>query len=209
MALELTAAVPKVKSHTLTIPDLPSVAGLVVETGQEVAEGELIARYVDDAGLEVIEAEVTAAKGKIPDLEQTVGLEEKAHGAKLEALTAELKTAQEKLERITFLVERGAEPKARLAEAQTELDRAENTRDAELTAWTSRKHDLGVQLRDTRLAVRRAEVEGEQALEQQWVRAPVAGTIADVRISEVSTRGVSLEVVLLERTETETAEVDE
>ena len=209
VALELTAAAPKVKSHTLTIPDLPSVAGLVVEIGQEVQEGEPIARYVDDAGLGVTEAEVKAAKAKIPDLEQTVGLEEKAHGAKLEALTQELKTAKEKLERTTFLVERGAEPKARLAEAQAELDHAENARDAELTAWTSRKHDLGVQLRDARLAVRRAEVVGEQALEQQWVRAPVAGTIADVRLTGVSTKGVSLEVVLLEQTETKTSEVNE
>ena len=106
-ALELAAAAPKVKSHALTIPDLPSVAGLV----------------------------------------------------------------------------------------------------AEQTAWTSQKYDLTVQLWDARLAVRRAEVDGEQTLKQQWVRAPVAGTVADVRISEVSTRGVSLEVVLLERTET--AEVSE
>lgn len=66
-----------------------------------------------------------------------------------------------------------------------------------------------MQLRDARLAVRRAELDGEQALEQQWVRAPVAGTIADVRISEVSTQGVSLEVVLLEYSETKTAEVSE
>ena len=123
----------------------------------------------------------------------------------LGALTQELITAQDGLERTRFLVERGAEPRAHLTEAQTELDRAENARDAELTARTSRKHDLGVQLRDARLAVRRAEVEGEQTLEQQWVRAPVA----DVRLVEVSTKGVSLEVVLLEHTDTKTAEVNE
>ena len=202
VALELTAAAPKVKSHTLTIPDLPSVAGLVVETGQEVAEGELIARYVDDAGLEVTQAEVKAAKGKIPELEQSINLEQEAHEARLGALTQDLTAAQERLEHMTFLVERGAEPRARLADAQAELNHAENAQTAEQTAWTSQKYGLTVQLRDARLAVRRAELDGEQALEQQWVRAPVAGTIADVRISEVSTEGVSLEVVLLERTET-------
>ena len=41
------------------------------------------------------------------------------------------------------------------------------------------------------------------------MRAPVAGTIADLRITGVSTKGVSLEVVLLERTETRTAKLDE
>ena len=208
VALELVNRT-QVKSHTLTIPDLPSVAGLVVETGQEVAEGELIARYVDDAGLEVTKAEVKAAKGKIPELEQSMNLEQKAHEARLGALTQDLTAAQEKLEHTTFLVEKGAEPRARLADVQAELNHAENAQTAEQTAWTSQKYGLTVQLRDARLTVRRAELDGEQALEQQWVRAPVAGTVADVRISEVSTKGVSLEVVLLEQTETKTAEASE
>lgn len=208
VALELTAA-SRVESHTLLIPDLPSIAGLVVETGQEVAEGELIARYVDDAGLEVTKAEATAAKEKIPELEKTVTLEQKSHGSRLKGLNQDLKTAQDKLERITFLVEKGAEPRARLAEAQAELNHAGNAQTAEQTAWTSQKYALAVQLRDARLAVRRAELDGERELENQWVRAPVKGTIADVRIAEVSTRGVSLEVVLLEYSETKTAEASE
>lgn len=80
---------------------------------------------------------------------------------------------------------------------------------AEHTAWTSQKYALAVQLRDARLAVRQAELDGERELENQWVLAPVAGTIADVRISEVNTQGVSLEVVLLEYEETKTAEANE
>jgi inner membrane protein len=44
---------PAVRSHVLTIPDLPSVSGLVVVVGERVAEGELIARYVDNGALEV------------------------------------------------------------------------------------------------------------------------------------------------------------
>ena len=189
------------RSHTLLIPDLPSIAGLVVETGQEVAEGELIARYVDDAGLEVAQAEATAANERIPELEQSISLEEEAHRARLDALTQEVETAAEKLERVAFLVERGAEPRARLAEAQAALNSAENAQQAELTAWTSRKHGLEVQLRDARLAIRRAERDSERELERQWVRAPVEGLISDIRITGVTTKGASLEVVLLERTE--------
>ena len=206
-SLELAAAAPRVKSHTLTIADLPSVAGLVVETGQEVQEGELIARYVDDAGLEVAQAEAEAAKARIPELEQTVTLEQEAHAAKLEALTQELEAAKDKLERTRFLVERGAEPTARLAEAQAAFNKAENAQAAEQTAWTSRKYGLETQLRDARLAAGRAELEGERELEKQWVRAPVGGLISDIRITGVSTKGVSLEVVLLERTEQDTQKV--
>ena len=118
-ALELAAAASKVKSHTLTIPDLPSVAGLVVEIDQEVQEGEPIARYVDDAGLGVTQAEVTAAKEKIPELEQSMNLEQKTHEARLGALDQDRKIARDGLE---FLVERGTEPRAQLAEAQADLD---------------------------------------------------------------------------------------
>ena len=200
-ALELVSSAPRVRSHTLLIPDLPSIAGLVVETGQEVAEGELIARYVDDAGLEVAQAEATAANERIPELEQSISLEEEAHSARLDALTQEVATVTEKLERVAFLVERGAEPRARLAEAQAALNSAENAQQAELTAWTSRKHGLEVQLRDARLAIRRAERDSERELERQWVRAPVEGLISDIRITGVTTKGASLEVVLLERTE--------
>ena len=49
--------------------------------------------------------------------------------------------------------------------------------------------------------VRRAERDSERELEQQWVRAPVEGLISDIRITGVTTKGVSLEVVLLERSE--------
>ena len=66
-----------------------------------------------------MQAEVTAAKKKIPDLEQAARLEEKAHGAKLGALTQRFGAAQDGLE---FLVERGTEPRAQLAEAQADLD---------------------------------------------------------------------------------------
>ena len=63
---------------------------------------------------------------------------------------------------------------------------------------TSRKYGLEVQLGNARLAVRRAERYSERELEQ-WVRAPVEGLISDIRITGVATKGVGLEVVLLER----------
>ena len=60
------------------------------------------------------------------------------------------------------------------------------------------KYGLEVQFRDAKLAVRRAERDSEWELEQ-WVRAPVEGLISDIRITGVATKGVGLEVVLLER----------
>ena len=44
------------------------MSGLVVAVGDRVGEGELIARYVDDAALAVSEAEVEEAEAQTPQL---------------------------------------------------------------------------------------------------------------------------------------------
>lgn len=48
--LAVETRVPKRETHVLTMSDLPSLAGLVIDVGDYV-EGQLIARYVDDAVL--------------------------------------------------------------------------------------------------------------------------------------------------------------
>src|SRR5690606_31618222 len=43
---------------TIRLPGLPSLAGLLVEVGDEIVAGQPVARYVDDAALERAEGEV-------------------------------------------------------------------------------------------------------------------------------------------------------
>jgi membrane-bound metal-dependent hydrolase YbcI (DUF457 family) len=196
--LPLAVSLPPVKSHLLAIPNLPSLAGLVVSVGDEVAEGELIARYIDDTQLAVSEAEASAAEARIPELERTISLETQAHEQTVTDLKARLNEAREKLERTRYLVERDAAPRARLLAAEADVREAERALLAAETKWTTRLHQLQSQLRQANLTVARAQRNLAADVEKQWVRSPVSGVVSDVRLTGVTTRGVNLEVTILE-----------
>jgi hypothetical protein len=195
----LSSAIPAFTSHLLRIPDLPSLAGLVVNLGDHVEQGELIARYVDDAALNANAEEVAAAQERIPDLERTIELEREAHTTKLDTLRLSATDARERLERVRYLVERDAAPRAQLIEAEAALRQAEQAILLETTAWTGRLDNLQGQIRQARLVISRAERSQAAEIERQWVRAPVTGVISDIKLTSVSTKGVTLEVILLER----------
>jgi hypothetical protein len=75
----------------------------------------------------------------------------------------------------------------------------------ENTAWTSRLASLEGSLRDARLTVSKSQKEQQQELENQWVKSPVAGTVSDIRVTGVTTKGVTLEVMILEQDNNEKA----
>ena len=186
------------KSHLLSIPNLPSLAGLLVEVGDEVEEGELIARYIDDEALELSQVELDEAKEKIPQLEETLRLEQVGHEGRLAGLEQAVSDAKEKRERVAYLVGRDAEPRAKLVEADAALRKAEAAVLTEKTGWTSERGRLQAQLKDAQLTVAKAERSQNAEMQKQWVRAPVAGLISDVRVVGVTTKGINLEVMMLE-----------
>ena len=196
--LSLTTRAPARHAHVLSIPDLPSISGLVVAVGDRVGEGELIARYVDDNALKVSQAEVDEAKAQIPRLEKTIRLGREAHRAKLGSARGKITAATERLERVRYLVESGASPRVQLVEAEETLEAAQSAEREALTAWTSQLDALQGQVQAARLTILKAERAREGELAKQWVKAPVAGLVSDVRITAVTTKGVTLEVVLLE-----------
>jgi multidrug resistance efflux pump len=196
--LSIASSIPPYRSHVLKIPKLPSLSGLLIEIGGTVEEGELIARYVDDRVVEDARVQITEANERISDLEEKIQLERQAHQVELEGLHQTLETAQENLERTRFLVERGAEPRVRLLEAENTLKRAGQTLLRAETLWTSRLTEIDAQLRQARLTVTRAERTEQAEMEAQWVRSPVKGLVADVRLTGVSVKGFDLEVRVLE-----------
>ena len=65
-----------------------------------------------------------------------------------------------------------------------------------MTAWTSRLSDVQAQVQAAQLAVRQAEAKKQQTAGQQWVKTPIAGLVADIRLVEVAINGVTLEIVI-------------
>jgi multidrug resistance efflux pump len=132
-------------------------------------------------------------------IEEAIELERAAHEAKLEGLGLNLADAKEKVERKRYLVERDAAPRSELVSAEASLRQAEQAVMIEKTGWTSQLNSLQTQLRQARLIISRAERKRQGELEKQWVRTPVSGLISDIRLAGVSTKGVDLEVMVLEQ----------
>ena len=180
----------------LTLPDPPSLAGLVVEVGNTVEEGQLITRYADDAVLTEGNLEVQGASAQLPVLERQITQARENYKTKLRGIRNRLRAAEIKLEEVRFLVASDVLPRARAVAAEDAVTRLEQAEQEALTAWTSRLSSLQTQGQAARLSVRRAEAKKQQTAGQQWVKSPVAGLVADIRLVEVAVEGVTLEVVI-------------
>jgi len=187
-----------VKTHVLKIPNLVSISNLIIEIGDELVEGQLIARYVDDVSLEQLKAEVAESKQQLDDLEAEKLRAGEMHELKVTAIKQEIKDTTTRLEKLRYLVERNAEPRNSLTTVQTALEAAERDLLMEETRWTSQVFELEQELRELKLKISKAESQLEQSLEEQWVRASVNGIVSDIKVTGVGVKGVDVEVVILE-----------
>jgi len=94
------------------------------------------------------------------------------------------------------LVASDALPRARAVAAEDAIDKVQQAEQEALTVWTSRLSSLQTQVQAARLSIRRAEAKKQQVAGKQWVKAPVAGLVADIRLVEVNVAGVTLEVLV-------------
>jgi inner membrane protein len=187
-----------VKTHVLQIPDLPSLSSLVIDVGDEVLEGQLLARYVDDVALELKEAEVAEAKQQLEDLEAERLREGEMYELKVKAIKQEIQDSTERLEKLRYLVERNAEPRNSLLSVQKALEAAEGDLIMEETRWTSQKLKFEQDVRELKLNINRVESQLKKELEDQWVRASVSGVVSDIKVTGVGVKGVDVEIVILE-----------
>lgn len=203
--LSIANSTPNFKSHVLSIPNLPSLAGLTIDTGDEVQEGELIARYIDDKKLNQSQTQIEETKTQLPQLETQQQNELKEHQLKLQALEQTQQETKEQLERTHYLVSKGAEPPNQLSQAQHNLNKAENAVLLEKTRWTTRQNELQTQLRQAQLTLAKAEQAQQTEMQNQWVKAPITGLISDIRLTGITTKGINIEVMILEQQDTQTS----
>ncbi|MEM6429106.1 MAG: metal-dependent hydrolase [Deinococcota bacterium] len=189
---------PPLTAHVLTLPNLPSVSGLLVSVGDEVVEGERIARYVDDDALATSQAEAEAAHARLPELERELIQQQASFERDAAALEQTIHQANDDLAKLRYLVSAGARPRNDLVHAEHHADDlAKQLLDLQ-TTWTSQRTRLDTQLRETRVSIASAERDHQHALDAQWVRAPFAGIVSDIRITQVGTQGIDLELTFLQ-----------
>lgn len=183
--------------HPIVIPDLPSLAGLLVRPGDQVEEGEPLARYVDEVPLEELAERAGAKREEAARLEGELARLEERYRAEREALERELAQARDALARVRYLVAQGAEPRLRQTEAEARVQSLEERRTRLVLDYTGERARLEERIREARLEASRLERMREREAERQLVRAPVAGRVAEVKVRDITPKGVTVEVVLV------------
>ena len=188
-------ALPRV--HPVVIPDLPSLSGLLVRPGDQVEEGEPLARYVDEVPLEELAERAGAKREEASRLEADLARLEERYRLEREALERELGQAREALARVRYLVAQGAEPRLRQMEAEAKVQSLEERRTRLVLDYTGERARLEERIREARLEASRLERRRDREAERQLVRAPVAGRVAEVKVRDLTPKGVTVEVVLV------------
>jgi len=193
-----TTAAPPLSSHVLSITGLPSLSGLLIQQGQKVTEGELIARYIDDGGLELTQLDKQRALQEITQLEKSLEIEQLTYIATVTEQKIQIKEQEQELEKITYLVTNGVEPRNKKLEAEQQLREFKATELKLMSDWTSRKHNLESRLSSARVSLAKSKTVEETELQNQWVKAPTEGIVSDVRIVGSSQKGIDLSITILE-----------
>ncbi|GAA6756350.1 hypothetical protein Thermus77420_18260 [Thermus thalpophilus] len=185
--------------HPIVIPDLPSLSGLLVRPGDRVEEGEPLARYVDDVPLEELSERAQAAREEAARLEADLARLEERYRVEREAVERELLQAREALARIRYLAAQGAEPLLRLTEAEAKVRSLEEKRTRLAVDFTGERARLEERIRAARLEASRLERRRDREAERQLVRSPVAGRVVEVKVRDIGPKGVTVEVIVLQR----------
>ncbi len=185
------------QAHPIVIPDLPSLAGLLVRPGDQVEEGEPLARYVDEVPLEELAERAGAKREEASRLEGELARLEERYRAEREALERELAQARDALARVRYLVAQGAEPRLRQMEAEAKVQSLEERRTRLVLDYTGERARLEERIREARLEASRLERRRDREAERQLVRAPVAGRVVEVKVRDIGPKGVTVEVVVM------------
>jgi hypothetical protein len=186
------------KTIMLEIPNLPTLAGLVIKPGDKVLEGQPIARYVNDNALEVQQAQLERAMLAVNSGGAELASFKTVFASQQASLEMKLASARGAVKRLGFLVDAGAEPPVKLALAKSSLRELEAQNLERLSSFTSRRAALERSVQAAKLSVDGTRLARASVLEKQWVRSPMAGLVSAVRVKSVTVKGITLEVVLLE-----------
>ncbi|WP_232822389.1 HlyD family secretion protein [Thermus sediminis] len=182
--------------HPLVI-SLPSLAGLLVRPGDRVAEGEPIARRVDEAPLADLKDQAGAKRQEAQRLEEEMARLEERCRAEREALKGEMARLEDQVGRLRYLVSVGAEAPLRLSEAEGRLEEARARLTRLAVSCAGDRARLEASLREARLAEERLRRRLARAEEAQLIRSPVAGRVGEVKVRDLRPGEVVVEVVIV------------
>lgn len=188
---------PSAAVQTIRIDGLPSMAGLLVQQGDQVLEGEPLARFVRPGDLAGIRAQAKVKRQQEADAWAKVRRLRDLYDAQRGPLRAEVQAAREEVERYRQLVAVDAATRVELQQAEARARAAESRLDALAMQESTAVTEAEARARALALEVKALEARSVAAQQAQVVRSPVAGQVVELRQGQATARGLSVEVVIL------------
>ena len=196
-ALPLAGNRAQVSVRTVMLANLPTLAGLLVQTGDIVTEGQPLARYVDDVTPRTYRAQAGAERQTAARLRAAISTEETGYKAQQAALGVQQQEAARQVNTWKQLVAQDAATRLELEAKQAAL----STVNAQVTALsvshTSALAGLTNQEADARARAAQDERKATAAETKQLIRSPVAGKVGQVKPGPTTAQGISVEISLI------------
>ena len=194
-----TARAPKarLRPNSINIPNLPSEAGILVKRGDQVTAGQILARYVNDAQLAVLERQAKQKRQGAEEIRAAARIGERRFRVERSKLEGLLSAAQRKVKTLEFLVAKDAEPRIKLEEARGVVKALEGEQTRLILNFTSSGTAQENRARALEGEAVGVDAQLEGVKEKQLVHSPFTGEVGDVRMGAATASGVSVEVVLI------------
>ena len=181
----------------VSLPNLPSLSGLLVQQGDTVTEGQPLARYVDDVKPAQHRENALSARREETRAKADAQRERTAYRQQADDLQRQIQAARQAVNAWTKLVQQDAAPRLELQEKQATLASLEARLTSLTVSHTSTVARLEQQAADARARAAASEKSARKAETAQVVRSPAAGKVAEVRTGDTTARGVSVEILLV------------
>ncbi len=179
------------------LPNLPSLAGLLVEQGDIVTEGQPLARYVDDVKPAQHRENARQARQQAAQAQADIATERSSYEQQAAGLRRQVQAAQQAVTTWEKLVKQDAATRLELQQKQAELERVQGQLTALTVSHTSRLARLQQQEQDARARAAASERAARNSETKQIVRSPATGKVAEIRQGTTNAKGVSVQLVLV------------
>lgn len=185
--------------QAIKIDGLPSLAGLLVQQGDKVLEGEPLARFVRPHETAALDASVKQKETALLDAQHKLaGLAGHFRALKAPALVT-LENERQNVKRFETLVQQDAATRVELAQAQQQAAAAQTRLDQISMQQASATTETESRLRTLALELKALQAKRDATTAAQVVRSPVAGSVVEIRNKGATIRGLTVEVVILSR----------
>lgn len=186
---------------TVGLPKLPSLAALLVEVGDAVVVGQVIARYVDEEALARAESDVDTARRAVAAAAAALAAAEEVAALERAGWSRAVAEARADLARVRRLVVVGARAGRELVEVERRFVDASRREIEGSTRWVGERGRLLRALEGARATEAQAQRALVRATDAQWVRAAVGGVVIRADHASGTEGSVDVRLVMLRKGE--------